>query len=701
MDEDLKKDDDMDDLEAQLSSLGIFGDDDSSADPFASLGLDDGDSSADPFASLGLDDDDVVMPSSGSAAPSSAPQKITLDDLDDLDNFDFGDEPTAAVPATSGDDGELDLDRQLEMLLMADENADESFEMRDISSALPTQSVYDPEVDGMGSIQYVKGMYVKDSEKQEKLFANISSGKMIATFIIGVLVICVGAVTAIFAHSAVQEQRDYASMLSHFTSVEIPVGVANNANTIFVNERSAVGETSFTLTRISAAYSGTFLYFEENFDPDNYYILLFNQARNLYPRTTFDVNAAQDTGTVLQFGPLSRNTLFLTLHIQCRNSGDFTRFNYRLTSPPVHEGPVFINRSIYVEDSPLVISHAVFDSASSKIHFSYTPDNQVAGLRVSPLAGDSFVALHELGHRLIPHTNEKSVVYFERFGTYVGSASFGPIMSLESTVNVVFSGLSYFYPNPSFSVTPEQLFGNDRTNPFAIQTGLFTLNLEAMAQQGTYVVMPMFGLDENNRRRPTNISITLHASTDDGIISMPGIVRISPGDAVNVGTDVLFDLAPYIVELRDVHVSQYSITIDWVEYEVPTFNAPIRVSEFFDMKSSRRHAAELAVVEAFNDLLSHMSGEISQGSVVGLSPELRDSDALFAQTFAPRNFEGRAMYSASVSTGDLISPYDYLSIVEIVWAAEEDTNLQYIHEVFQVTSRSRDGIWSVVEIIRL
>jgi hypothetical protein len=51
------------------------------------------------------------------------------------------------------------LDSQLEMLLMADQSADAGFEVKDISAALPTQSVYDPEVDGMGSVQYVKGNY--------------------------------------------------------------------------------------------------------------------------------------------------------------------------------------------------------------------------------------------------------------------------------------------------------------------------------------------------------------------------------------------------------------------------------------------------------------------------------------------------------------------------------------------------------------
>jgi len=85
MDDELKNGDldGMDDLEAQLAALGIFGgDDDNSsdtpADPFAGLGFGDDD---DPFAAL-----EGLSAPSAPPAPKAAPV-ITLDDLDGLDGF--------------------------------------------------------------------------------------------------------------------------------------------------------------------------------------------------------------------------------------------------------------------------------------------------------------------------------------------------------------------------------------------------------------------------------------------------------------------------------------------------------------------------------------------------------------------------------------------------------------------------------------
>lgn len=669
MDDDLKNMDDMDDLEAQLSALGMFendSDDASDADPFAGLGLDDDD---DPFASLG-----------------GAPEPATK-------------------PATSGG-GEMDLDKQLEMLLMADEVAEDSFEAMDISSSLPTQTVYDPEVDGMGSVQYVKGSFVKEEERKAKMFSDISGGKMLATAVIGVLLIIAGAVTAIFAHSMVQGQQAYIADVSHFTPIAVPVGVSNSANFIHVNERAYVGEIPFSLMRISAAYSGTFFYFEESFNPDDFYILLYNQARNLYARTSFDITAAPEGGTILKFAPLSRNALFVTLHIQCRNSNEYARFNYRFTAPPIHDVPVFINRPVVVlggdETEGLVVRHAVFDSGSSKIHFSYAPNLQTHGLRLNPRTDDTpGISLRDMFSVMHPMTNEDAVVYFDEFGITIGAATFGPIFSLESNVEITFHDLTYFYPNPVVEVTPEELFGNNQWFPLPVEAGTFTINLEGMAQQGSNVVLTLHGLDENNRRVATDMDITLRVTLDDGgIIDMPGDVRVSAPDTRRIGTDVIFSLRSHTAALRDVHVSQYELVIDWVAFDVPAVTATIRVSPFYNMQSMRRYSAELAVREAFVGLLSHKAGEISADGIIGLSPEMHRSDALF-EIFAPTEFEGRAMYGATVSAGDMVSNYDYIAVVEVSWAAGEGADLMYFRETFKVTARSENAIWKIVDIVIL
>jgi hypothetical protein len=659
MDDDDLKFDGLDDLES------LLGGSDGDSDPFAGFDFgEDGDD--DPFASL----------------------QGFGEQLNELS--------PSPMSASSGDSDELDLDKQLEMLLMADQSADETFEVKDVSTTI-TQTVYDPAVDGMGSVQYVKGAFIKEEERKAKLFADISAGKMIATLIIGVLAIGVGFVTFLVTNRAIQAQETLIAAVSHFTPIEIPRGEANNASHIFINERAYLFSDPFTLTRMTAAYSGTFFYFEESFNPDDYYILLFNQARKLYQRTTFDIVAAPNDGTVLKFEPLSGNTLFLTLHIQCKNTNEFIRFYYRFTSQPIHEAPVFINQPHHVmgENSGLIVRHAVFDSASSKIHFSFAPDLQAPGLRINSRAEAPFVSLTDINFEYAQLTNEHAEIFFDEFNMLIGAATFAPIQNLESNIEVVFNDMVYHYPNPYVGVTPAQLFGNSQRNPLPVQIGGFTLNLEGIIQDNNLIKMTLHGLNENNRRTATNLDIALRVALDDGsYVYMPGDVGVSPR-----GSDVKFDMRPYGSQLRNAHISQYSFVINWVEFDVETISAPIRVTQFFNMKSTRRHAAETAVTEAFIGFLSYKSGEVTRDGIVGISPEVKRSGVF--DIFAPVECEGRPMYAVSISAGDMISNYDYVGVVEVTWAADENENLKYFREVFQITAQSENGIWTIVNVAGL
>ncbi|MCL2456435.1 MAG: hypothetical protein FWD19_02660 [Defluviitaleaceae bacterium] len=707
--DDKKNKNDIDDLEAQLASLGIYGENDDAPDPFANFDFSD---EEDPFAAL----EALSQPAPPQPAPKPA---VTLDDLDLLDELnkkepaqksdsseDFDDlaelgydfeefEDDSEPQPMTADADEMDFDRQLEMLLAADKSADNAFEVKDIASIMPTQTVYDPEVDGMGTVHYVKGSFVKDSEKKEKLFANISFPKMIATFAIGFIIIVTGAATAITAISTVYAKKTYVSELNRqFTPVEIPVGVSNNTNFIFVNERASINAQPFTLSRISAAYSGTFFYFEENFVPDDFYILLFDQARNLFSQTTFNISAQEEGGTVLRFEQLLPETLFLTLHLQCKKTNETARWQYRLESPPAHETPVFFTEATTVLDSsPLVISHAVFDNASSTIHFNYRPPQQREGYRISDFIDVPKVAIYEQHTAVTPFTNEDAFVSFAKFNMLVGAATFGPILNLDNRIiDIVFYGLTYFYTNPIFDVTPEKLFANNQDNPIPVQTGDFTLMLEGMKQEASLIILTLHGLDENKRRRATNLGITLRVDIgENNFVEMPGTVHVNPE---GLGSDVLFDMRPHGATLREPHISQYSFVVDWVEYDVPSAKVEFNVRRFFNQPSYRRYAPEAAVTEAFLSLLAQKSGEISSDGLVGLSPELKNPLGLFA----PTKFEGRAMYSASVTTGELVTNYDYAAIVEVTWAAEENTNLKFFRETFKVTARSSDNIWTITEI---
>jgi hypothetical protein len=163
---------------------------------------------------------------------------------------------------------------------------------------------------------------------------------------------------------------------------------------------------------------------------------------------------------------------------------------------------------------------------------------------------------------------------------------------------------------------------------------------------------------------------------------------------------VLFYIAPYTSRLRDVHISQYSLIIEAVRYRASSVRVPINVTRFYNMMGTRRYEAESTVTEAFLGMLALKSGELTPESIVGISPEIRNSD-LINDVFAPTEHEGRAMYTASVATGDLISHHDYIAIIETTWVVGLGRDMQYFNETFRVTARSTDSIWAIVDVVRL
>ncbi|MCL2839689.1 MAG: hypothetical protein FWE05_02865 [Defluviitaleaceae bacterium] len=642
--------DGMDDLESQLAALGIL-DDDNDDDPFSML--------------------------------------------ESMDKS----EGTTAEPTTMGDGG-LDLDAQLEALLSADQSADEDFEIRDISITPQNQSVYDPEVEDMGVFQYVKGTFKAEGEQTKRgFFEDISPWKMLATAGIGILFIFVGVASVIFVTLAIRSQEEAIAAVSHFEPIILPTDVANNANFVFLNQPMYLRGERFTLSRISAGYTGTFFFFDESFNVDDYIILLYNQAHHMYPLTTFATQASEGNGTVLQFGSLGRNTLFLTLHIQCRTSHEFMRFEYRFLSPPTHSAPLYLSRgvnAIALDDfSGLMIRHATFDNTSSQIHYSFTADPHAAGLRLNPRLEENepLVTLGDFFSTINNLTNGMSAVYYEDFDITLGTANFGALLSLDAPMHVNFNDVAFFYPYPDFNVTPQHLFANDQSHPFSIQTGPYTLNLEAMEQQGTLVVLTLHGLDEGNRRRETIPNMTLRINANGRIFDIPGDTRSSER-----GSDVLFNLAPHLQHIRDVHISNYNLIIHSVEYILPQISIPLQMSPIYNnLPNARRFRAEAATTETFLSLLAYKSSDIAIDGIFGISDVLRH-DSEFMGMFSPVYTQYRPMFGARVVTGDMVSNYDYLSVVEIQWVSGFGDSIEYFHAIFQVISRSQDGIWSIVDV---
>ena len=604
-------------------------------------------------------------------------------------------EPSSSVPELSD---ELDLDKQLEMLLMADQKATDSFEIKDVSLSAPSQSIYDPTVDSMGVVSYVKGSVLfKEEEKKARLFENVTWGKLIATAVIGVVTIAFGAVMAIYAVSAIQDEQDAVMALAHFVPISVPQGVANNANNIFINQTIEFMGDTLTLVRITAGGSGTLFFFEENWNPDDYYIFLYNQARQLYVRQSFAISPAG--GTILKFERLQHNTLFLTLRIECKSTHEFVSFNYRFLAPPVLAAGVYVTVPVHISPDPdapssgVTIRHARFDNATSQIHFSFIPDYEGAGLRIVGHDTPLNITLRDMITMTVPYTTDFASNYFEEFGMAIGTAVFSPVLGLDTTVYVTFSDAIYRFVSPYIDITPWDLFDRDQFDPHPVLLGPYTFNLEAMAQQGTLVVLVVHALDESGQRMPVEPSLSLRIELEDGgHIMVPGVANMS-----RFGTDVVFNLAPHLDEIREIHISRYSLVVDYVDFHLPHVTVPLSLSTIFGMPSFRRDAAEAAVREAFHGLLAYKSREMSRGGIVGLSPELRASAELF-DIFSTNRLMERPMFGVSIITGDLVSNYDYLALVEVQWIQGQGRQMEYFHEVFEVRARSRDGIWSLTGI---
>jgi hypothetical protein len=479
-------------------------------------------------------------------------------------------------------------------------------------------------------------------------------------------------------------------------------GIANNANFIQINERLTIGEQNFTLSHISPGFSGTYFYFNESFNPEEYIILLYDQARHLYVRQQFDLRHDAALGTVMRFDPLRQDVAFLTLHIQNKESREYGEFNYRLMSGITFGAPVFLNQPVpllsdVVVHSGLRISHAEFNNVESAIFYSFSGDETGVGLRQRRNAEGTFLHMRDNFGGLTVLTSEQAALFFPEQNATVGRATFGPLMSLNSQIDLIFRDLYYVYPNPQVDVALRHLFGRNQDEPYTIQMGTFQVHLEAMARQGNLMVLVLHSTNEAGARVTTHMEAQLQVDLGRGrTLSIPaGIVNAAP-----LGTDVVFDLGPHAAALNNVHIDRYSLVFNYVEFGVPELTATIQLSQAAQQPSPRREAAELAIETAILSRLAYMSGEIALSSVIGFAPELLQDEAVMSP-FTPRNVRERPMYGATVVAGDFYDNYTFLAVVESEWAIGQGANLQFIRTTHQIVARSHEGIWSIVSDRRL
>ena len=649
---------------------------------------------------------------------------LDLANLDDLDSL-FGDsdddmfaslmgmgggseeDEFAALEALNsggmsmGGSGDMDLDKQLEMLMAADKSATNDFDVDSLMGGRPRQSVHDPSVDGMGMVYYSKptsDSYLQFEEKP-RLFENISFAKIFLTLVVGVLFIGVGTFAAITIGTAVSDHRSTVAQFTHFYPIAFPPsGVANNVHAVFPRDSGYVGNQSFSISRISLGPSGTFVHFDEYFDPDDYIIFMHDQRRHLYVRSQFGFTSDPVTGTVIRFNALEPETLFLTLSIYCRFTDEFLNFYYRFTEPPHSPPTVFVNNIVAPDGGStegLVVRYASFDSGRSMIAYSFPHNPEGVGVRI-PEGNEGLNISLQMGlASTVRMTNEPAEVDFSDFGLTLGVANFAPVLDLNGRADVIFHDVVFYYPNPVVTVTPAELFANERDNFFPIQAGPYILNLSQMGQQdnGNLIILTFHGLRDGAVRIETRPSVILRIDLGDGnYLDIPGETR-----SIAQGGDVVFNVVPHLNTLRNVHIDYYSLIVDSVEFNVDQVRIPLSLSTNHIMPRGSRLAAERTAYEAMVSLLAYKSGDLTQSDLVGMSSELMNNPEILG-IFAPTQATTHPMYGAAVASGDLISNYDYIAIIDVQWVAGEGDSLLYFNEVFKVTARSQNAIWTVVDI---
>ncbi|MCL2499751.1 MAG: hypothetical protein FWE90_05380 [Defluviitaleaceae bacterium] len=603
-----------------------------------------------------------------------------------------------------------ELDAQLERMIKADQDAKDEYEPMDVGPLVSTRSIYDAggiiDDTAPGALVYMseeeRASAGKVKRGKRSLLAGLTVRRLLMVGFFLLLIFCGVGYAVVRTTRVIAEQRGIVASMAHFTPISLSQDVPNNANFVMINEKHTLGGQGFTLSRLAPGLMGTYLYFEETFDPDDFIILLYDQARNLYVRQSFDINHDPVLGTVLRFDPLRFDVAFLTLHIQYFDTRDYVEFNYRIIGPITFGSPVFITQPVSLlpggdPNDGLRISHAEFSNIDSVIHYSFTGQFAGVGLRQRDGSNNTFLHIRDNFGGPAVFTGGQSTAHFPSRDAFVGRATFGPVFNLDSLVNLSFRDLYYVYPYPPVDIPLRHLSGRDQSKPHTLYLEPFRLNLEAIAQQGHLLVMVMHGTDDRGYRLPTLVEASLEIDLGRGnTLTIPAEqVNVAP-----IGTDIVFNLRPHVETLQNVHIDRYTLILHAVEFSVPEVSVTLDLAYAVNQPGLRRETAVHNIESAFMSRLSYMSGAIAFRSIVGFAPGVLNDEEAMAP-FTPRTLSERPMYGVTVVAGDFIDNYTFMAVVESEWAVGQGRDLQFLRTVHHVIAASRGGVWSIVSDERI
>jgi hypothetical protein len=613
----------------------------------------------------------------------------------------------SGLPAPHDEGSELD--RQLNKMLDEDKKADADFEMMDASGLVQSTAIFDGSMEAeMKQVEWES--YARKKERRERALPLLDTGlapprnlrerltrmSVPAVLIIGLLIIAAvggvgfGVIVLTTRMLATEAEKQ---TIAHFTPITQPLSVANNGNFIFLDHTVALNDESFTLLKISVGAEATMAFFGQQLDLEKYSFTLTDQNNNLYMRRSYGILPQDGKNTVLEFEPLRTNTVFITLTVHDNESGDETAFFYRFTETPRVVPPIYYNKPLplITEENGLSlnVSRVVLSNTATEIFYDVNTDSGSA-IRFNTDEINSLLGLYQ-GVHLIPllGSTTPSETQFEPFNTTVGKLTFAPVPYIDRKAQLVFNNLYYSYDLSSRAVDSEKLFNYNDNAPQTFVTGNHRLILEAMALQGTLLIMVAHAEDENGERVQAALNATVSVMINGETLTVAGNCYSGPE-----GSDIVFDLTDVYRSFAAIPLSEYKITIDAVEYLIPKLTVELDLTAGEALPERFIGSAEPFIETAFLRRLAYKSGLLEEASVRGFTDDIM-ADRTLARYYQPAGVTEMPKFNAEVVSGIISENNTFIGVVEEEWVVGSGVDLTRMHLKHRVICERYAGNWII------